>query len=449
MTEPRLRSKSGERPAAVNSPLSHSARKLALLPLIAATYYMVAGGPYGIEDVVEKTGYRTTLLILLLVPLLWSLPTALMVSELASALPKEGGFYEWVKRAMGPFWGYQEAWLTMAGSFFDMALYPTLFVSYLSHFAPMALSGHWKTILGLTVIAICTLWNISGARAVGGGSLLMAILMFGPFLALVVLSFFHKSSGLTSHPTIAHPDLLGAVLITMWNCMGWDNASTIAEEVDRPQRNYPLAMAGALALVTLGYLIPIAAVARTGLNPNIWTTGGFVDLGSIFGGEALAAAMAIGGILASLGAFNSLMLSLSRIPLAMTQDGYLPRIFALRHPRTGVPWVAVVGCAIGWTFCFQLGFEPLVVLDILVTGSSILLEFCALVVLRVREPNLARPYRIPGGFFGTAALCAGPTLLMLLAFKRSLVQDAWGFNALALGFVLMAAGPIFYLLTKI
>ncbi len=103
---------------------------------------MVAGGPYGLEDLIGKAGYRSALIILLLTPLLWSIPTALMVSELAAALPCEGGFYVWVRRGMGPFWGFQETWLTLTGSVFEMALYPTLFVSYFSRFAPEFAGGH-------------------------------------------------------------------------------------------------------------------------------------------------------------------------------------------------------------------------------------------------------------------------------------------------------------------
>ena len=79
-----------------------------LLPLAAATYFMVSGGPYGIEDILDA-GYARALIILLALPLLWSLPTALMIGELASAIPAEGGFYVWVRRALGPFWGYQRA----------------------------------------------------------------------------------------------------------------------------------------------------------------------------------------------------------------------------------------------------------------------------------------------------------------------------------------------------
>ena len=107
-----------------------------LLPLIAATYFMVSGGPYGIEDILGGAGFCWAIVILLLLPFLWSLPTALMIGELASAIPAEGGFYVWVRRALGPFWGYQEGWLSLSASIFDMAIYPAIFVLYLGKFSP-------------------------------------------------------------------------------------------------------------------------------------------------------------------------------------------------------------------------------------------------------------------------------------------------------------------------
>src|SRR5262245_58436667 len=88
-------------------------RKLTLLSLAAATYFMVSGGPYGMEELVQDAGYKLAVVILFVTPLIWSLPTGLMVGELAAALPAEGGFYVWVRRAMGPFWGFQEAWLSL------------------------------------------------------------------------------------------------------------------------------------------------------------------------------------------------------------------------------------------------------------------------------------------------------------------------------------------------
>src|ERR1700721_2897005 len=134
-------------------------RKMRLLPLIAATYFMVSGGPYGLEDIIGMAGYGRALLILAVVPLVWSLPTSLMVGELASAVPEEGGFYRWVRQAMGPFWGFQEAWLSLAASVFDMAIYPTTFVLYLSHVAPGLTAGHRGLALELGIVGISAVWN--------------------------------------------------------------------------------------------------------------------------------------------------------------------------------------------------------------------------------------------------------------------------------------------------
>src|SRR3981189_42815 len=111
-------------------------RGLTLAPLIASTYFMVSGGPYGLEELVAKAGYQKALWVLFITPLIWSLPTAFMVGELAGALPQAGGYYVWVRRALGPFWGFQEAWLSLVASIFDMAIYPTLFVLYLGCLFP-------------------------------------------------------------------------------------------------------------------------------------------------------------------------------------------------------------------------------------------------------------------------------------------------------------------------
>src|SRR5580698_5848738 len=115
---------------------------------------MVSGGTYGTEDIVHGAGYGRGILILLLTPILWSLPTALMIGELSSALPEEGGFYVWVRRAMGNCWGFQEAWLSLAASIFDMAIYPTLFVAYLVRLVPWFAIGHRGVVTGLVVVAI-------------------------------------------------------------------------------------------------------------------------------------------------------------------------------------------------------------------------------------------------------------------------------------------------------
>src|SRR3954452_18267057 len=132
---------------------------------------MVSGGTYGTEEIVHGAGYWRGILILLITPLLWSLPTAFMIGELSSALPFEGGYYAWVRRAMGNFWGFQEAWLSLIASIFDMAIYPTLFVLYLDRLFPWFQQGHRGLLVGVGVVAVCALLNIAGVKVVGVTSL--------------------------------------------------------------------------------------------------------------------------------------------------------------------------------------------------------------------------------------------------------------------------------------
>jgi amino acid transporter len=421
-------------------------RKLTLLPLIAATYFMVAGGPYGLEDLIGKAGYRATLAILLITPLLWSVPTALMVSELAAALPCEGGFYVWVTRGLGRFWGFQESWLTLAGSVFEMALYPTLFVAYLGRFAPRFASGYRAVGLELALIAFCAGWNILGARAVGEGSIWLNALLFSPFLAIVLIAAIRKPVAPAAAPA-QNLDLLGGIVIAMWNYMGWDNLSTIADEVDRPQTTYPLAMFGSVTLVIASYLFPVMAVAAAHLDPGLWTTGSWVDAGQALGGSILALAVAGAGMIGAMGTFGSLMLSFTRLPAVMAGDGYLPRVFTRHQAKTGAPWVAITVCAVAWAACLPLGFFRLLILDVLLTGLSILLEFGALIALRIREPNLPRPYRIPGGVWTAIAITVPPTALLVLSVVRNETEQVGTTNGLMIGIGLILLGVLLYFLS--
>ena len=412
--------------------------------LIAATYFMVAGGPYGLEDLVGRTGYSAVFGILLLTPLLWSLPTALMVSELATTLPREGGFYVWVKRAMGPFWGFQASWLALTGSVFDMALYPTLVVGYLGRFAPQVTAGHRGLALELAMIGVCTMWNIFGARAVGEGSVWLSVLLLSPFVAIVVFAMMRPAPPAVATAPVGRVDLLGGIVIAMWNFTGWDDVSTIAEEVGCPQRTYPLAMLGSLILVVVSYLLPVAAAAHAGLGLNVWSTGGWVDVGRLLGGPALAVAVAAAGITGAVGTFGALMLSLTRLPGAMAADGFLPRVFTRKNAQTGAPWVSIVVCAVVWAACLPLGFVQLVIIDMLLTGFGLLLEFWALVALRIHEPNLARPFRVPGSLVGAVSIGIPPLALVALNLVRSHSERVGTTDELMIVLGILAIGVVLY-----
>ena len=323
--------------------------RLTLWPLVAATFFMVSGGTYGTEDIVHGAGYGKAILILLLTPILWSLPTAFMIGELSSALPFEGGYYAWVRRAMGNFWGFQEAWLSLVASIFDMAIYPTLFVLYLDRLFPWFAEGHRGIMVALAVVVVCALLNIAGVRVVSTTSLWLFFALSAPFILIVAIAPF--KFGALAHavtrPTTSTVDILGGLLICMWNYMGWDNASTIATEVERPQRTYPRAMLAAVVIVALSYIVPVGAMWMTGLSSSAWETGSWADIAGMLGGPLLRVGLALGGMISGFGMFNALVMSYSRLPLAMAQDGMLPKVFAKLHPRSRAPWVTILVCRHG------------------------------------------------------------------------------------------------------
>jgi amino acid transporter len=395
---------------------------------------------------VHGAGYLSAILILLVTPILWSLPTAFMIGELSSALPEEGGFYAWVRRAMGPFWGFQEAWLSLVASIFDMAIYPTLFVAYLAHFAPYFGVGNHGIMVGLAVVIACAMLNILGVRVVGQTSLWLFFLLTSPFVVLTIAAMWKHGAFVGGGPAAVNTnvDIVSGLLVAMWNYMGWDNASTIAAEVDRPQRTYPRAMIAAVSIVGLSYVLPVVAMAFTGIRASAWETGGWADLGAVVVGPWLRVAVVAGGMFSAFGMFNALVMSYSRLPLAMAQDGMLPKIFSWKWQRTGAPCIAIVVLATCWAACLGLGFERLVTIDILLYGSSLVLEFVALVVLRIREPELERPFRVPGGLGMAIALGICPTLMLGFAMWRGEKESILGMSSFNFGLLLIAAGVIAY-----
>ena len=407
---------------------------------------MVSGGTYGTEDIVNGAGYGRAILILLLTPLLWSLPTAFMIGELSSALPYEGGYYAWVRRAMGNFWGFQEAWLSLVASIFDMAIYPTLFVAYLTRMFPWFQENNRGWWVALAVVVACAALNIAGVKVVSLTSLWLFFALSAPFVAIVLIAPFKLGAlaNAVTKPTTSTVDILGGLLICMWNYMGWDNASTIATEVEKPQRTYPRAMLVAVAIVAVTYVLPFAAMWMTGLKSTAWETGSWAEVAGLVGGPLLRIGVVLGGVISAFGMFNALVMSYSRLPLAMAQDGMLPGIFAKLQKKSRAPWVAILALAAGWAMCLGLGFARLVTLDILLYGCSLMLEFIALAVLRFREPDLPRPFRVPGGLFGAIAIGIPPMLLLAFSVIRSEHEQVWNMSSFQFGMILIVAGFVAY-----
>ena len=295
-------------------------------------------------------------------------------------------------------------------------------------------------LVGVAVVAVCAALNIAGIKVVTTTSVWLFFLLSAPFAIIVVLAPFHASSlvHVAGSPTTSQVGLIGGLLVAMWNYMGWDNASTIAAEVEKPQKTYPRAMIATVILVAASYILPVAAMALTRLTPTAWDTGSWADIANMLGGPWLRVWLVLGGMMSAFGMFNALVMSYSRLPYAMAFDGMLPKIFARVTARSQAPWVSILVLATGWALCLGLGFERLVTLDILIYGGSLLLEFIALVVLRFTEPELPRPFRVPGGILGAVMAGVLPMALLAFAIVRSDHEQILGMNSFVFGALMIA-----------
>jgi amino acid transporter len=163
-------------------------------------------------------------------------------------------------------------------------------------------------------------------------------------------------------------------------------------------------------------------------------------------GPWLGIAIVLGGMLTSVGMFNALTMSYARLPMVLAEDGMLPGFLARRN-RRGAPWFAVLVCAVAWALALRFSFERLISLDLILYGSSLILEFVALVVLRLREPTLERPFRA-GSFALACVIGAVPTALILYADFASRHEHMAHMPALVLGALIAAGGPLFYVISK-
>ena len=262
--------------------------------------------------------------------------------------------------------------------------------------------GHAAIALELSIVVGAVLWNLRGAASVGEGSVRLWAISISPYVILVGIAVYvgwlgvhGQFGGHASMARPAHRDFSIAILVAMWNYMGWDNATTVANEVENPQRNYPRVILLAVVMIMLTYIIPIAAVAWAGIPAARFSTGAWVDAAHVLGGPALALAVVVAGVIDDFGTFSNLTLSYTRLPHALAEDGFLPAVLR-KKLRNGSPWVAVLACGACWALALGFSFERLITIDLVLWGTVMILEFVALIVLRRKEPELARPFRIPG-----------------------------------------------------
>ena len=445
-------------------------RTIRLLPLIAIIYCSSSGGAYGLETALSTSGVGVTLLLILVMPFILSIPMSLMAAELGSALPLEGGYYAWVKIAMGRFAGFMEAMFSWMASWLDTALYPVIFVDYLSIWFPALARGkhplitlwnggfcvdlHW--FIALLMMVPLAYLNIRGADVVGRSTILFVVGIFVPMICLI----FFEAKHFISHPhshllqplTLPHQSIvssLGAGLgIMIWSYIGYDQITTASSEIRKPSTIYPRALLINVPLIVIGYLLPILAAVATGYHANdvtAWQNGDFANAGGLAGGAWLRNALILGALLGQIGLFSSLLLCVSRLPLVLAADAYLPSSLARLTVQAKSPARAIITSVTIFAIFATLNFTTLIDADSILTLFGLMLEFAALIILRKRYPFMKRPFTIKYGWVGVIGVSVGPAILTMWLLGSSLSQEPLAFW---IGIGLSGAAALSYPLLK-
>jgi amino acid transporter len=422
-------------------------RALSPLALFGTMFVLHGAAPYGTEEVVPMAGPGLAILVLAAMALVWALPYVLVVSELVSAMPEEGGLYRWYRAALGPFGSFLITCADICTWVLDSALYPPLIAAYLvTLFTPRA--EHWVTwLVGLPFIWGCTWMNIRGIRLVGGFSLFLSVLVTAPMLVVTWLGLQRFSfSQLGSFAVEEQPlgsSLHHALIWGAWHYSGYSGLASAGEEIMDTRRNYPRVLVIFLCLSTVLFILPL--LASLGATPewSSWRTAHFNTVALVLGGAGLAACMALAAQLGALGIFNAELTVTSRLGWAMARDGLLPRTLARLHPRHATPHILLILQAVLYsllTFFFE--FVELLRFGVWLFMIPFLVLMATPVVLRLKRPELSGKFRIPGGWPVLALVVLPPSALAVTILAGA------AFKELLFCLGVIALWPLLYLFSR-
>jgi amino acid transporter len=412
-----------------------------LLPLVGLLFASTCGGPYGMEDFIARVGPGLFITLLFVTPWLWGIPTAFASAELSSRLSVEGGYYRWARAHLGEFWGLQSGVCSVLSSFLDNALYPVLFARALVFVIPEL--GAFEQWAAASLFILALTWvNYRGIVLTGATAVALNLFLLAPVAWIVIAGFgsarfspfepFHApGSGFRAE--------LGATLaLALWLYSGYGEASTVAEEIDRPRRNIPFGLLLVTPLVILTYSLPVIAGLVSVGGWESWSSGQFVAIGTELGGPALGRWAFFGSVASQAVIFMTYVLWMSRIAWSMAEDGNLPAWFRRLHPRYGTPHRVLWGYALVYCAMAALPFEQLLVADIWVTGAYTMILHATLVRARSSASLNEGGFRVPGGRVGLWLNVLLPAVTWVVFLALTFHEHAW------FGIPLLLIGPVAY-----
>ncbi|KAL7462933.1 hypothetical protein ACHAXS_003303 [Conticribra weissflogii] len=461
-----------------NSPTPPPLKSWSLTILI---FYTVSGGPFGIEPAILSAGNFYSLLGFVFLPLVWSVPEALVTAELGSAFNSASGGVLWVEEAFGEGWGFLCGFMSWASGATDNAIYPVLFLEYVG--SVMGYKQHnggqedesgdvvefltkWQRFFFVSLISISlALVNYRGLDIVGHTSLLVCILSMSPFIIMTIVgaskvvpsrwlqtpnNLFHtggdngnndannsnsdsddaaKTSPFDDDfytaPGPLPPITLGKIFWRpflnnmFWNLNSFDSAASFAPECSNRATSYPRGIFLGLLMTVLCYLLPfLVATGATTSTQSDWQDGHLGAIAMEIGGPLLGGWTIFASGVSNLGQFLAEMSSDAYLLMGMAEEGYLPPLLA-RRSKYGTP---AYGILVGTVVVISFGWADFGMLIELLNANyavSLLLEYGAFVWLRMYRKDMERPYRVPIPDWAAVLLVLPPMVGILIIFLVS------------------------------
>lgn len=372
---------------------------------------------------------------------------ALSLAELAAAMPRAGGVFVYLRETFGPGVAFLFGWTILLAEPAATAAIALVFAEYLGRLVRLTPAG-----IRLVAAALIIAMAAAGYRSVKGAGAIQSVATTGKVVALLLLiaTAFLLGDGdagalaqsTDSPPTRLRWSGMGLGLVAaLWAYTAWHDLGFVAGEVRDPSSTLPRALVTGIGTVVVIYVAANAAYLHV-LPLDALRTSPLVAsevmvrlLGS--GGASAVAAMVM---VSTLGALNGTILVNPRVFYAMATEGLLFRPLGKVHPRFGTPHVAItVYTILALVFVWSRSFEQLIESFVLGTWPWLALAVVAVIVLRRREPGLARPYRTPGYPFVPLVFIAGT-----LAVVGAALVEHPGTTLAGVGLTLLGV-PVYWL----
>jgi len=436
-----------------NHTLKSVAKKAGIFSFVFVMFSYTTGGPFGLEEQVATSGPGMTLLYHLLIPFFWCIPISLVAAELTTAMPVQGGFYRWVRAGFGDFWGFLAGWWNWTASFLLGGTYAVLFTNYVTQYFP-GVTGWKHYLICVGLIAVMAYVNVRGIDLVGQVSTILEIIVLAPIFLMSAIALAHAHHNpfvpLTPpHKPFAQVFGVGLAL-GVWLYSGYEQLSSVAQEVDNPRRNYPLALAIVVPMSIATYFLPTATSLAALNNWQDWDSSYFSKAALLIGGPLLALAVTIAAAVGNISLLNSTILGTTRMPFALAEDGFLPKQFTRLHPRYGTPATCIIVSSLIYALLARNSVVHLITIYAWLRVATTLMTALSGWRLRKTHPQLERAFTIPGGKLGLLYSAVAPILMGIVATVGSILsaQSSEDKFVLQWGPLAILLGPAAYLVLR-